>query len=377
MYHQFEFLRQGATLAVNSTYRLDLPETGYLSALLLHVYGGGVTDSMNATEKWRIPDYLSKIEVIANGSTILKSYTGQLARYLTWRAGGISSPDKFFNYGSSTQRFHFMIPFGRTLFDPTMGLDLSRYNSVELQITNDATASYYASGFSADVACVYQRDTAGNPYSGFLRTEEWRKWTTVAAEWKYLDLPTELPIRNIIIQTLPDVDANNVAETTPYNVAYSIKCNLQTGLLKVFDGSLRDLWYLNAFRHGRDLVVPLEPYTSDAKGIHTGLGQTLGMGGVALSHDGSQSTYPPDMVPGEDSSTQERQCDADSDQTSLLLYGLSLENCAELAFDQPDEAAGYLDPERQKVVQLNIQTRDSASAADGTIRVILDRLVRY
>lgn len=376
MYHQFEFLRQGASMAVNTTYRLDLPETGYLSGILLHIYGSPVTDSMITTEKWRIWDYLSNIAVIANGSTVLKSYTGQLARYLTWRAGGIASPDKPFNYGSSTHRFHTLIPFGRSLMDPTMGLDLSRYQNVELQITNDASASYYASGMSVDVGLIYQRDTAGSPYNAFLRTEEWRKWTTVANEWKYLDMPTELPIRRIILQTLPDVDANNVAETTPYNVAYSIKCNLQTGLLKVFDGSLRDLWYLNSFKNGRELTIPLEPYTTDAYGIHTGLGQVFGIAGTYLSHDGGQSAFAPDVVPGEDSATQTRQCDGDSDQVSMLMQGLSLENCASLDFDQPDEAAGYLDPDRQKVVQLNVQTADAASAADGTIRVILDRLVR-
>jgi len=377
MYHQFEFLRQAASMSVASTYRLDLPETGYLSGIMLHIYGAPVTDSMIATEKWRIWDYISKIEIIANGSTVLKSYTGQLARYLAWRAGGIASPDKPFNYGSSTHRFHTFIPFGRRLFDPTMGLDLSRYNSVELQITNDAAAAQYASGMSVDVGMVYQRDTAGTPYQGFLRTEEWRKWTTVQAEWKYLDLPTELPIRNIILQTIADVSATMNADTTPYNVAYSIKCNLQTGLLKVFDGNLRDLWYLNAFRHGKELVIPLEPYTTDGYGIHTGLGQVFGMGGVRMSHDATQTTYPTDMTPGEDGQTQARQCDADSDQDSMLMYGLSLENCAELPFDQPDEPASYLDPERQKVVQLNVQTRDAASAADGTIRVVLDRLVRY
>jgi len=178
-----------------------------------------------------------------------------------------------------------------------------------------------------------------------------------------------------VLQVIPDLDAYYAAETTPYNVAYDIELYLKTGVLKVFDGSLRDLWYENYFDIGRDVLQPLQPYHTAAYGIWTGLGQTLGFAGARMPHDSTQDTASTSIYPGDDSSTLRRMTDTDNDQDTLLAMGLALENCATFRFDQLYDPASFLDPEANKTVQLNIQTRDSASAADGTIRVILDRYV--
>jgi len=377
MYWQTEKLRKGATWASGGTYRLDLPANGLLSAIMLHAYGTPVVDSMLTAEKWRLWDYISKIEVIANGSTVLKSLTGRVAKFYSWFNGGIASPDKPFNYGTSTHRFHNCLNFGRYLFDPMFGLDLSRYNSVELQLTNDASGTYYTGDWSVDVDLVYMRDVPGAPFQGFFRTEEWRKWTTVQAAWQYLELPTEYNIRDVVLQVEPERTTKANADTTPYNVAYVVQCLLKTGLLKVFDGNLRDLWYLNAWDHGRDIIQGIEPYHSDTYGVVTGVGQSLGAAGLRLEHSGDQSTYGTTLLPGEDSDTLQREANSDSDQDSLLVLGLALEDCAYLRFNTPDEPASYLNPAEQQTVQLNIQTRDASSAANGTIRVMLDRLVKY
>jgi len=94
-----------------------------------------------------------------------------------------------------------------------------------------------------------------------------------------------------------------------------------------------------------------------------------------MPHDSTQDTASTSIYPGDDSSTLRRMTDTDNDQDAVLAMGLALENCATFRFDQLYDPASFLDPEANKTVQLNIQTRDSASAADGTIRVILDRYV--
>jgi len=375
VYWQREYLRQSATLPNGGTWREDLPKSGLLGGILLHIRRGGVTDSMIATEKWRLLDFVSAIEIIGNGSTVIKNVTGQLAKYLTWLDGGGGTPDKAFNYGSSTKRFHCMLNFGRFLFDHELGLDLSKWSNVEIRITNDGSATYFGGDWSVDALCYYLRDAPAGAFAGYFRTEEWRKWTTVADEKKYLELPTESKIRRIVLQTIPDVGTNNEAETTPYNVAYGIELYLKTGLLKVWDSGLRDLWYENYFDMGRDCFVALEPYTTQDKGIHTGLGQTIGAAGLRLPHDGVQDTATTSLTPGDDSSTLRRMTDTDADQDSILAMGLSLENCAVFRFDHLDDPEHYLDPLAQKTVILNVHTRNASSAADGTIRVILDRFV--
>ena len=376
MYWQREYLRKSATLTNGGTWREDLPKDGLLSGILFHISRQGVTDSMLTTQKWRLLDYLSKIEIIANGSTVIKSITGPVAHYLQWLDGGGAAPDQHFNYGSSTKRCHLMLNFGRRMFDPTYGLDLSKFDSVEVKVTNDGSSTYFGGDWSLDALCYYKRGGAAPGFSGFYRTEEWRKWTTVLDERKYLALPTEEVIRRIVLQVEPAVDANKAAKTTPYNVAYDIELYLQSGLLKVWDGGLRDLWYENYFDFGRDVIQPLQPYHTQDYGIWTGLGQTLGYAGARMPHNGVQDTASTSITPGDDSATLRRQTDTDSDQDALLVMGLALENCAVLRFDHGDDPADYLDPDLEKTVKLDIHTRNAASAAGGTIRVVLDRLIR-
>jgi len=375
MYFQREKIRKAGTFPVGGTYTLELPDHGLLGSIMIHVYGGAVTDSMIAVEKWRMVDYINKIEIIGNGSEIIKSVNGRVGKYLAWLDGGGGAPDKAHNYGSSTKRHHSVINFGRRLFDPDYGLDLGRWGSVEIKITNDAAAAQFTSAPSIDIICYWLREGSPSQFNGYFRTEQWREWTTVAAEKKYLELPPRHSLRRLILQTDPDVGGTMLAETTLYNVAYGIELSIRSGKLKVFDDTLRDLWYENYFHMGRDVLQAIEPYHTQDYGIRTGVGQMLGAGGVRIPHNGVQDTATPSLHPGLDSSTIARMTDTDSDQDSLLIMGLALENCAVIPFDQLGNPADYLDLKADGTVELMVETRDASSAADGNIVVITDRLV--
>jgi len=374
MYRRVEALRKSATLNIGETFTLLLPEHGLLSSLMLHIRGTPVTDSMNAIEKWRMLDWISKIEVIGNGSTIIKSFTGRVAHFLNWKDGGGAAPDKHFNYGSSTKRFHVPVNFGRFLGDLLYGLDLTPWKSVELKITNDGSSTYFTGNLSADIFALWVHDPPSGAFQKYFRTEEWRSLVTVQAKTEYLDLPEEGQLRRLALQVDPAVDSTTkAADTTLYNVLNNIKLTKKTGSDIIFDSSLRDLWYWEYFAKGRDLLQPLEPYHTTAYGIRTGLGQTLGEAGLRLPQSGTQNTYGTGIWPGDDSSTLRRGVASDPTQDALLVMGLSLENCAAFDFNEPDEESSYLDLKSEGTVQMQLYTADSASADNGTIRVMLDR----
>ena len=88
MYWQREFLRQGEAWANGGTLKLDLPKVGLLGSIMVHARRAGVTDAFNAALKWRLIDYISKVEVLANGSDIVKSFSGEVAKGLTIFDGG-------------------------------------------------------------------------------------------------------------------------------------------------------------------------------------------------------------------------------------------------------------------------------------------------
>lgn len=375
MYWRREYLRKAADIDIGEAWREDLPDHGQLGAIMLHIRQGAVLDSMVATNKWRLLDYIDSIEIIGDGSEVIKSYTGQLAKYLSWLDGGVAYPDKNFNYGTSQRRFHVPILFGRKLFDPGMGLTLDKWSNVEIKIKNDAAAAQFTSALQVDALMYFLEDAPG-AFPGYLRTEEWRKYTTVSGQIMYLELPTQYKIRRVILQVLPPFDTDDYeANTTPYNVLYNIELNFKTGLLKVWDGNLRDLWYENAFDIGRDVILGADSHHTQDYGIWNGLGQTLAFGGVRVPQDGIQDTASPSLEPGLDSSSQVRMTDIEGGDDSFMFLGLALENCAHFRFDRENDPLTWLDPKAMDTVQLNLETRSGATYAGGTIRLILDRYV--
>lgn len=376
MYWQREFLRFGETWPDGGTLKLDLPNNGFLGSIQIHARRAGVVDVFNALLKWRLIDYISKVEVIANGSTPLKSITGEVAKALTFFDGGGPVPDQEFNYGTSTKRAHFMINFGRKLFDKRFALDLSKFSSVELQLTNDGTTALFGGDWTVDVLCYYLRGGDAPAPEGFFRTEEWRKWTTVTDERKYLELPTDMALRRIILQVLAAAGTNVNADTQSYNVLDDIELYLKTGTLKVMDHSLRELWYENLFHYGRQPMVGLEPYHTSLYGIKTGLGQTLAKAAVALPQGMASATPTVALEAGGDGMTQ-KIYRSGTDNASMIMIGLGMENCAVIPFDQDDDPGSYLDTTAEATVKLDLHTANSATADNGTIRVVTDRLVRY
>ena len=377
MYWQREFLRAGVTWTNGGTLKLDLPKVGLLGSIMIHAYRAGVTDAFNAAYKWRLIDYINKVEVIANGSELIKSYTGEVAKGLTFLDGGGGAPDQEFNYGSSTKRAHFMINFGRRLFDRKYLLDLSKFNSVEIQLTNDGSSTFFGGDWTVDILCYYLRGAAGITLPGYMRTEEWRSWTTVQNERKYLDLPTERKIRRILLHVLPAHGTNNNADTQGYNVVDDIELYLKSREIKVLDYSLRELWYENYFDLGRQPMSALEPYHTSTYGVKTGLGQVLGKAAAQMPQSGTPGTNTVALEAGNDGDTQ-KLLRTGTDNYSYLMMGLALENLANIRFDQdPDDPSSWLDPAADKVVNLDVHTKDSATADNGVVKVILDRLVPY
>ncbi len=336
-----------------------------------------MNDARVATDAWRMKDYLSRIEIVANGSDVIKSIPADIMDYLAWRDGAALNLDQHHNYGTSTLRYHGYVLFGRQFGDPEYGLDLSRFTTTELRVTNVATSSYFSADLSMDVLLYILRDHPPASFKGYLRTELWRTYTTVASDVQYIDLPTKGALRRLVLQAVPPRDSDNLATATPYSMLPQLRLTLKDGHEELFNDSLRELWYQELARIGRDPIVGLESYHTDGKGIRTGLGQAFAKAGVYLSHDGTQSTYAPDLTPGLDADTQSRQSEGDADQFSLIMLGVAPENCVSFDFDWGGNPANWLSLPNVSTVQLEVHVGTSASHAGGTVNVVTDRLIVY
>lgn len=375
MFWQREYLREGSSQVRGDTWREDFPGNGLLGSLLLRMSVAGVSGAFAAAEKWRILDFISKIEIVGDGTEVIKSLTGESLAACMFFDQGIANADYWHSYATGTKWCHLLLNFGRKLFDPEFGLDLSRWSNVEIKITNDASATYFGASIGLSVLQYFLRDAGAGGFRGYLRTEEWRKWTTVAGEVKYLEIPKELPVRRILMQLIPDVDGTNISETGMWNVADDIDLSLDTGVTRVYKGGVDDLMWENWLDYGHELLSTPNLYMTADYGRRVGLGYVVGAVAGAGTQDGAVATAVPTIEGRRTDNTQKPENYEADTLISLLCRGLCPENHVVFRFDNPDEPSAYLDPRNRGTVLLNLRTRDSASAADGTIRVILDRLV--
>src|SRR3990167_3307405 len=156
MFWQRDIIRSGVSMAFNGTYTLDLPKQGELSSLILYVRSTQNGQPFLASvPKWRLIDYISKIEVIGDGSEVIKSFDGRQALACAFYDDKIEPLGKWGNYNGVTHRQMIPIHFGRRFYDELFGLDLGRFNQVTLKTTNDATATQFTTVITLTVVAFW------------------------------------------------------------------------------------------------------------------------------------------------------------------------------------------------------------------------------
>lgn len=373
MYKQNEYLRENAAMTVGQTFRIDLPKTGHLSSLYLKFGGTCVSGATATADPWRLQDHLGLIEVIANGATVIKSYSFKEAQFLCWLRQGIVPPHFWRNYAANTQEEHLMVLFGREHGDPDYGLDLSRYNSVELRITNSASATYYTGDLTVSIMQTFLRDHAAG-FRGYLRTEEWRNWTSVSDQTDYYVLPTEYPIAGLYLRSLPEVSAG-VAETGWYNQMDDIDFSVKGGVERVYKGGLDDLSVLNWLERGAEVITGGQLYKTADYGADLSVGRPFNVATGSGSKDGAVSAVIPTIEADLTINTIKPEAYEADAPIYFMARGLGYQCMAWLWHNHNLDADRLLDPGTYGEMRLNTHTRSGAGYAGGTLQIVLERLV--
>ena len=79
MFWQREVLRSGVSMTFNQSFELDLPKNGQLGSLVLYLRSTQNAQPFLTAVRWRLIDYISKIEVIGDGAEVVKSFDGRQA----------------------------------------------------------------------------------------------------------------------------------------------------------------------------------------------------------------------------------------------------------------------------------------------------------
>jgi hypothetical protein len=355
------------------TYRIDLPETGLLSSLMLKFSAPSVSGLGLTGGAWRLLDYLGLIEIIGNGSTVIKSLQTKHLAFLQWLKQGNVPPHFWRNYATNTQYEYVPIYFGRFPGDATYGLDLSKWDNVELRVTNSATALTHGADISASIMQLFMRDVNAG-FSGYLRGEVWREWTTVQDETKYFVLPTEFPFSTIALRALPAV-TTGASNTGFSNLMDDVDFSIQGGTKRVYKGGLDDLVVMNHLEKGDELLTAGLADVNADSGIDVSIGRMWGHAAVSGSKDGAVSTVDVTETADETDNTIRFEAREADSPIEFLNVGMGFHNMSWLWNAPtlvPDE---LLDPRAAGEIRLNIHTRNAAASANGTNQVILERLV--
>jgi len=191
-----------------NTITVDLPEDGILSILNVQC-----TYTKTQTDDRCLPDWeaVTKLEVLVDGSTVVKSLTGKQARELVFYNGGpFTGTAWHWGLGGSTDSYTgFPLYFGKSASDRTCGLNLGAYSNPQLKITYD-TSQTSCDGNTYDAATtptfkynimakVFDAPPAGYT-NRYVQSRQIDSYTVAASTEHNTEIPRGYDLKGIMLE---------------------------------------------------------------------------------------------------------------------------------------------------------------------------------
>ena len=378
---QREVLRDAVAMTFNQTYELDLPKSGHLGSLGLYISSVANAAALTSLLRWRLFEYISKIEVIGDGAEIIKSYDGRQAVACAFFDDRIEPTGKWGNYNGVTHRQLIPIHFGRHFYDELYGLDLSRFNQVTLKITNDATATQFTTAINVTVVAFWVRE-ATNPFLGYYREEEWKLWAPANTVVEYSTLPTALPIRRILLRARPAVDDSPVNQNlnTITSQMSTIDFTKRSGQTRVYRGSLEVLGWLSTSELQLLQETAGEAWPANDDHVNVDIGYVTAAVWAASAVDDPTATYPGTVFRADTQLGSQRNWNvATTSPGEFRARGWGYMYQVPLFMSRKPDMSDMMDPNADRDVQLDITCTSgtvAGNARNAESGIILSRLVR-
>lgn len=170
----------------SGTETIDLPERGWLSAVNLRAAVVAAWVDESPLNTWQT---ITKVELLVDGSTTVKSLTGRQIRALAWYHGMELPPLGYYNRGGTGDKTFWTFPLLLGMFpgDTEHMLHLDKYTNPQLKITWDAAQSSF-DGVSCDITssptfrygadALISRETPEKAPKGYVQSTQIDSWTT-------------------------------------------------------------------------------------------------------------------------------------------------------------------------------------------------------
>jgi hypothetical protein len=246
-----EIFRQANITDEASTVVIDLPRSNVLSAMLVNV---GATNGATAGAQY-VPDMITRMEVIADGSKELYSLNGVEAYLASYALTGRLLPSNLSKGANAVQNAAFLIPFGRIIGDADYYLDCSAYTSLELRITFNATVGATGivdNSLNLEVLGLMAMEGPPAPRRGTFKTSRKYNFTSAASGDVVLDLPRANLYRRLVIMALGE-------EKTVAGAFSRVQFDVNNGERVIFAGRTQGIAFKTAVELGLELAVTDNP----------------------------------------------------------------------------------------------------------------------
>jgi len=291
--------RTGETAGTTTgTIYQDLPEKGYLSALMVDLACKVQWSTTPGLDIWNI---FTKFEVLVDGSKVVKSYDAKQLRAIAHYSGMDLSQLGWYARQSVTldkEFWRFPILFGRYPGDLEYMLDMERYSNPQLRITYDASQTlvdgetYNAQAnptVRSGVQGLIMRSGAPKNLKGYIKSTEIDNWSCVASTTRQ----TEIPRGNNVIGYMQGA---RYSDDHMYDYFANHELTFDNGEWQLYDHDYQQIESLEGMWYPRPVEIRLRKDVSDGQPLDTCVGVCNEFGGasaiagieqLALQHEGN------------------------------------------------------------------------------------------
>lgn len=211
---------------------------------------------------------VSKIEIV-DGADVLYSLDGMLAQAMSYYQTG-KMPSMQRQAGpSKNQEDHFVIRFGRSLWDKSFALVPAKFRNLQIKISwdlatlNDVGATGFVDG-SATLSIIARlmEGLEGEP-AGFMMAKKHYNWTTAASGDERIALPTDYPFVLFLLRAWEQ-------HTKLYSTITNLKLSIDQDKDIPFDLAAWDFLKMMENQYGK-LTVDQAIFGGNEDNVHTWL----------------------------------------------------------------------------------------------------------
>jgi len=305
---------------------------------------------------------VSKIEVV-DGSDTIFSLSGVEARALAEYDEGVAPFSVNETEDGVTCQANYHIDFGRVLMDKNLALVPSKFDNPQLKIThNKASGGSAPDAGTLGVYAYIFDDVQPNPM-GFLQSKEIKSWTAVASTTETTELPTDYPIRKLLLQSL-------IAGTSPLSQINRISLH-ENNKSKMVINNERAREYVKSMYPGRTTVDYIGTLGTGSAVTYYCM-PTYEVYYTGVGRSASQTT----MIVSQGSGGSVSITNDSSESIQVICEGKLPHGAVCIPFGDQNDLMDWYDVTKLKRLNIDI-TSGSSIGSSSTVEYIVQQLRRY